>query len=80
MTDLPDGTPFHEFDVEVEVKRPTVFYAAVLTKDMHLAAKAVTRLVLDRARAGGYNPRHGVVELKFTDAGCDGRWILREDL
>jgi hypothetical protein len=71
--DLPPGEPFHNFD-ELGPQTTSSFHAYMATKDLNDGVKFATRLALDRARQGGYNPRKGTVTVSFDDAGVAARW------
>lgn len=53
--------------------------AYIATKDLNLGLRTVTRVVVDRARQAGYNPRKGTVTVYFEDAGVGAKWIENED-
>lgn len=49
-------------------------YAVVRMKDMHAGIRYASRLVLDRARQAGFNPRLGTVTITFTDNEVAAKW------
>lgn len=68
MTDLPPGDPFHNI-------KPAEFHSYIKTKDLNMGVKHATRLALDRARQGGFNPRKGTVTVFFEDDGVGAKWV-----
>lgn len=65
---LPEGDPFHNFDVK------PAFHAYVPTKDLDAGIRIAARVAVDRARTAGHNPRKGIVTIHFDDAGVGARW------
>lgn len=53
--------------------------AYVAGKDLNLTSRNVVRVLLDRVRAAGHNPRKGRVSMYFEDAGVGASWIENED-
>jgi hypothetical protein len=53
--------------------------AYVKTKDLNMALKHVTRLVVDRARQAGWNPRKGIITIYMEDDGVGAKWVQEED-
>lgn len=48
------------------------------TKSVNDGVRVATRLVLDRAREDGHNPRLGRVEIYFDDDGVGAIWREQE--
>lgn len=53
---------------------PPSFHATVATKDLNTGVRYASRLALDRARQGGFNPRQGTLTLTFTDHEVTAKW------
>ena len=52
--------------------------AYIKTKSVNDGVKHAARLVLDRARQAGHNPRLGRVEIYFDDDGVGAIWRKQE--
>lgn len=52
--------------------------AYVKTKDLNMGLKHVTRLVVDRARQQGWNPRKGRITVYFDDDGVGAKWVQED--
>ena len=52
--------------------------AYIQTKDLNMGMKVAARVVVDRARQDGHNPRHGRVEIYFEDNGVGAIWREQE--
>ena len=70
--ELPEGQPFHVFDVVPP--ETTDFHAYMATTNIDWGVRASVKLAVDRARAAGNNPRHGTVHIYFDDRGVGARW------
>lgn len=54
--------------------------AYVQTRDLNNGMKWASRMVVDRARQDGHNPRHGRVEIYFEDDGVGAIWRENDDV
>jgi hypothetical protein len=50
----------------------------IKSKDLNMAMKFAARLVVDRARQDGHNPRLGRIEIYFDDDGVGAIWRENE--
>lgn len=49
-------------------------YAFVRTKSLRHGIQAAAALVVSRASEAGFNPRQGVITIKFTDDEVSAKW------
>jgi hypothetical protein len=94
MTDLPKGEPFNAICPDAQYHGSPHRYCAcgwmepargsfqahafATGTNLDICARQAIKLVVDRARAAGFNPRHGTVTLTFEDNGVNGKWELKQ--
>jgi hypothetical protein len=88
MTDLPQGDPFNAICPDAQYHGnpfrycpcgwmedlPASYHAYYPGDNLDLCARYVIKLVIDRVREAGKNPRLGTVTLNFEDHGVGAKW------
>jgi hypothetical protein len=72
---MKNGEPFHTIPVQPE--QPTAFHSYFAGNNLDICARYAIRLVIDRVREAGNNPRLGTVTMYFEDNGVGAKWEPR---